>query len=254
VAIAAKWTLIGSLCATILEFLFPGPRQSWFSRVRGALFWGLYILIGTSLVLLTSRLLRIGSIQPLVHLDFSQSVRSGNWAVVVLALTVLPFVGMLVSDCFYYWFHRLQHATVLWRFHSLHHSITELNAFNNYHHVLEDIARIPFIVIPLLLVKVDSRYIPIYFFVTAIAGQLTHANSSVSYGPLRYVWAEPRFHRIHHSIEPHHQNKNFASFFPFLDVVFGTAYFPKQSEFPATGLSTAAEPKTAAQYLLWWKR
>jgi sterol desaturase/sphingolipid hydroxylase (fatty acid hydroxylase superfamily) len=196
----------------------------------------------------------LDSVQPLAHLDFSQSVQSGNWAVVVLALTLLPFAGMFVQDFFYYWFHRLQHVTVLWRIHSLHHSIRELNAFNNYHHALEDVLRIPFVAIPLLLVKVDPPYVPIYFFVVAVAGQLIHANSRVSYGPLRYVWVEPRFHRIHHSIEPHHQDKNFASFFPILDVMFGTAYFPKRSEFPATGLATAAEPRTAAQYLLWWKR
>jgi len=250
----AKWTLVASACGTILELLFPGPRQSWLSRLKGAFFWGLFILIGTSLVLLISRLLRFGSIPPLVHLDFRQSVQSGNWAVVALALTVLPFAGMFAFDFFYYWFHRLQHATVLWRIHSLHHSIAELNAFNNYHHVLEDALRIPFVAIPLLLVKVDPPYIPIYFFIVAVAGQLIHANSRVSYGPLRYVWVEPRFHRIHHSIEPQHQDKNFASFFPILDIVFGTAYFPKQSEYPATGIATAAEPRTATQYLLWWKR
>jgi len=34
-----KWTLIASACGTILELLFPGPRQSWLSRLKGALFW-----------------------------------------------------------------------------------------------------------------------------------------------------------------------------------------------------------------------
>src|ERR1700754_3388607 len=56
-----KWTLIASACGTILELLFPGPQQSWMSRIKGAFFWGLYILLGASLVLLISRLLHFGS-------------------------------------------------------------------------------------------------------------------------------------------------------------------------------------------------
>jgi sterol desaturase/sphingolipid hydroxylase (fatty acid hydroxylase superfamily) len=41
-------------------------------------------------------------------------------------------VGFLVYDFLYYRFHRILHnITVLWRVHSVHHSIEELNAVNS---------------------------------------------------------------------------------------------------------------------------
>ena len=42
-------------------------------------------------------------------------------------------------------------------------------------------------------------------------------------------------HCIHHSILDEHKDKNFAQFFPFIDVIFGTYFAPIKNEFPATG-------------------
>jgi sterol desaturase/sphingolipid hydroxylase (fatty acid hydroxylase superfamily) len=81
-------------------------------------------------------------------------------------------------------------------------------------------------------------------------GQMTHANSKISYGCLRYVIAEPRFHRVHHSIERRHFDKNFAFMFPVWDVIFGTAYFPAPEEYPKTGLANQKEPRSVRSYLL----
>jgi sterol desaturase/sphingolipid hydroxylase (fatty acid hydroxylase superfamily) len=66
---------------------------------------------------------------------------------------------------------------------------------------------------------------------------------------LRYVFVEPRYHRVHHSLETRHWDKNFASLFPFWDIIFGTAYFPARSEYPKTGLLDASEPPSIARYL-----
>ena len=43
-------------------------------------------------------------------------------------------------------------------------------------------------------------------------------------------------HRIHHSREIAHRDKNFAVYFPIWDVLFGTYYAPAREEFPATGI------------------
>ena len=45
----------------------------------------------------------------------------------------------------------------------------------------------------------------------------------------------PQLHRIHHSIHPEHNNKNYAQVFPIIDIVFGTFYMPQNDEFPETG-------------------
>jgi sterol desaturase/sphingolipid hydroxylase (fatty acid hydroxylase superfamily) len=81
-------------------------------------------------------------------------------------------------------------------------------------------------------------------------GQMTHANSNISYGLFRYVIAEPRFHRIHHSLEERHFDKNFAFMFPVWDVIFGTAYFPARDEYPKTGLANQREPESVMGYVI----
>ena len=55
---------------------------------------------------------------------------------------------------------------------------------------------------------------------------MTHANLNWTFGPLRYVLASPVFHRWHHTTEKEGLNKNFASTFPILDLLFGTFYMP----------------------------
>lgn len=46
----------------------------------------------------------------------------------------------------------------------------------------------------------------------------------------------PQVHRIHHSRDPGHYNRNFADAFPLFDILFGTYHKPAAEEFPETGL------------------
>ncbi|MGZ8396913.1 MAG: sterol desaturase family protein [Rhodoplanes sp.] len=55
-------------------------------------------------------------------------------------------------------------------------------------------------------------------------------------GPLTAVFGGPQYHRIHHSIERAHWNKNYAAFFPVWDQVFGTQHRPGPQEWPKTGI------------------
>jgi sterol desaturase/sphingolipid hydroxylase (fatty acid hydroxylase superfamily) len=105
------------------------------------------------------------------------------------------------------------------------------------------------VLIPMsLLVSVRAPEVVVYSVVLRFMGQVTHANSKISYGPLRYVFAEPRFHRIHHSVEQRHWDKNFSFSFPIWDVLFGTAYFPDADEYPKTGLARQNEPRSIWEY------
>ena len=69
-------------------------------------------------------------------------------------------------------------------------------------------------------------------------------------GDLGRVIADNRFHRIHHSVEPDHFDKNFGAGTSLWDQLFGTAYFPKENEWPATGLPDQREVRTLRGYLL----
>src|SRR5262249_57144412 len=55
---------------------------------------------------------------------------------------------------------------------------------------------------------------------------MVHANLRWTFGPLRYVFASPVFHRWHHTTLAEGRDRNFAPTFPFLDLLFGTFYMP----------------------------
>ena len=61
---------------------------------------------------------------------------------------------------------------------------------------------------------------------------------------------DPRFHRIHHSLEPRHFDRNFAVCFSFWDSLFGTAYWPKKGEWPAVGVKEYPAPRNFWEYLM----
>src|SRR5438270_10041164 len=78
---------------------------------------------------------------------------------------------------------------------------------------------------------------------------LIHTNSRISLGLLDYVLVRPFYHRIHHSTDARHHNRNFCAVFPVWDKLFGTAYFPARDEWFKTGLADKCEAKTIGQYL-----
>ena len=80
-----------------------------------------------------------------------------------------------------------------------------------------------------------------------------HANLNWTLGPFKYVLAGPVFHRWHHTSAEQGGEKNFASTFPVLDLMFGTFYMPKdelpdpygvadQSSFPREIIGQLAYP------------
>ena len=245
-------TVAGSLAGSLAELAIPGEKQSCTARLRALPIWAIYILIGLCFSAILQYCLKLLHVEPLVLIDLGKPTGSKDILTVISAYTALPLAGSLIYDLIYYWFHRILHTVrVLWLVHSVHHSIEELNAVNDYHHWLEDTLRVPLILIPIsLLVRIDGAVLVICVVGLRFMGQMTHANSKISYGPFRYVIAEPRFHRIHHSLEERHFNKNFAFMFPVWDVIFGTAYFPALDEYPKTGLFNQREPESVLTYLM----
>ena len=77
-----------------------------------------------------------------------------------------------------------------------------------------------------------------------------HMNLPVGFGRLWWLVTSPQYHRIHHSIEREHRDKNFAVWFPIWDVLFGTAYVPKPDEYPETGVEDVEVSSLAGAFLL----
>jgi len=167
------------------------------------------------------------------------------------ALKTVAF--FFVYDFFYYWFHRLQHGSpFLWAQHKLHHSEYSLNATTALrHHWLEDLLRVFFIVLPMSM-AFDLKPVGAGFaaFVVGVLWPVfIHTNLRLHLGPLARVLAGPQLHRIHHSVEAHHLDRNFAAFFPLWDQLFGSYCHPRPDEYPRTGLASGQRVTSVAQAL-----
>jgi sterol desaturase/sphingolipid hydroxylase (fatty acid hydroxylase superfamily) len=149
-------------------------------------------------------------------------------------------VFLFVYDCFYYWFHRAQHAfPALWAQHRFHHSERSLNiTTGNRHHWLEEPLRVFAVLLPIGLLF-QQKAVTIVWLWTALTlwGYFIHMNLRLDFGPLTPVLGGPQLHRIHHSNLPQHRDRNFAAFFPILDIAFGTYVAPQRGEYPTTGLA-----------------
>lgn len=156
-------------------------------------------------------------------------------------LTALVFVDFLR-----YWEHRLEHR-VWWPVHSVHHSVRKLNAANAYSHPLLAIPEFFVLTIPLSFVDWGGPML-IAWVLTTFNDMFIHSPITAHYGPLRHVFVDNRFHRIHHSLEPEHFDKNFGLMFTLWDRLFGTAYFPEPEQWPAVGVDGLSPPTRMLDY------
>lgn len=255
---AAAWfgrvsetVFVAAAATMVLELVLPKSRYSLISRVRAVLFWVNYIAINALALTLFYRLWSLLGVKPLIAIDLRFLSSSEYSPLRLLGGFVAALLALQVFEFFYYWFHRLQHTSkFLWAFHAEHHSLEEMSAFNSYHHFTEEVFRIPFIVIPMsLLVQFEQGYVPwIWAALFGWQSIYEHSATKLHFGWFRYIIPDNRFHRIHHSRDPKHWNKNFGSGSAIWDLIFGTVYHPK-NEWPDVGLNDIREPKTMREYL-----
>jgi sterol desaturase/sphingolipid hydroxylase (fatty acid hydroxylase superfamily) len=138
--------------------------------------------------------------------------------------------GLLLAELLFYWAHRASHhLRLLWRFHAVHHSITEMDWLAAARqHPLDAVFHRVFVAIPLFLLGFTRLTVGVVVLFTAFNALFIHSNVRFRFGPLRWVVTTPEFHHWHHANEPEALNKNFAGGLPVLDVLFGTAYLPKE--------------------------
>jgi sterol desaturase/sphingolipid hydroxylase (fatty acid hydroxylase superfamily) len=231
------WSLLIVTALYPLEWLFPAQSgQPTLKRLRNLIY--MPIIIAFSYVL-----------QPFVNEAAGVLLRSGS---IIPALLRPPSTGIsivlfailfaLAWDLWQYWVHRLQHANkIFWATHKFHHSETALNATTHARthfssHLLYILLYIPMII---LFGSLAPHWIAA-FIMFRLWGYFNHVNLKLHLGFLTPVISGPQWHRIHHSSRPEHRNKNFASFFPFIDIIFGTYYGPHRDEYPETGLTDSS--------------
>ena len=172
---------------------------------------------------------------PLLYLE-AQSVFGSMALVIVYALYI---------DCAKYWMHRLSHMIpLLWAMHSFHHSAECLTmATGARHHWAEKIALAPLFFLTLMLFQVPEHILSMAILLMKVPDGLQHLNYKIAWHRAGIWLNTPQWHRIHHSVEPKHYDKNFSSAFPIMDVIFGTAHRPAPDEYPETGLRPRENPQ-----------
>lgn len=129
-----------------------------------------------------------------------------------------------VGDFVYYWWHRLLHNG-LWTVHAVHHSGEVFHALlNNRVHPIEQMTNFSLkMVVPLIFGGSDFAWLGLVLYAQ---GYVNHWETSFTFWPINYVLVTPCTHRVHHSSERRHFDKNFGGLTLLWDWVFGTVYIP----------------------------
>ena len=179
--------------------------------------------------------------------DFQLEGPSGwpLWVKIVAAVVVFDFLQ---------WFHHWARHKVkaFWHFHAVHHSAREMNVFTDLRvHAAEYMIAEVLVFVPMFALGLPALAIMGVGSVRWWYTRFIHANIRTSMGPLKHVLVTPQFHRVHHSIEPQHQDKNFGVVFSVWDRMFGTMH-PDYDEYPETGVAGfASEPPHRFSPVAW---
>lgn len=222
----------------VLQYLLPAkPTQKIFSvSFTQDLVWFFYEMMLNALILVfyVEYLTRFYQ-QYFSGLTISSLSQSPGW---------LRFLLSVLAVDFLYWAqHYFNHKVpFLWRFHALHHSQRELNFFTDFrYHVVEYVVRYTFVIVPFLILKLDPPVIVAYVIFSKCYSHFYHGNIRTNLGPLKYLLVTPQSHRVHHSLEAEHRDRNFGAIFSLWDFLLGTQY-KTFTVYPETGIADAAFP------------
>lgn len=224
---------------TCFEVFNPREDHSLRGRLAGIGFWAVSLAISFAATLMLALAWQKLGVRPLFTVPPVVAFVGGPVAGAILGAVI----GAAVHDFFFYWFHRIQHRW-LWRWHAVHHSIEELNAVNSYHHPSEALLSMILLQVPMsLLIGVEGPASALINLVLWCHIVWIHSPTRMTLGPLRTLLVDNRFHRIHHSLEPRHFDKNFGAFTTIWDRLFGTCHMPERAEWPAVGIVEARQPR-----------
>jgi len=231
------FVLVLYLVLGIFEITFPAePGQAFSGRITNVVVTGMFLGFGGLLTKWSINALGAGPRRLLDH-------------GILVSVAILIAYGF-VSDLFFYWYHRAQHRIdFLWPIHELHHTDGALNATTSLRTFwLEAPIQSLIVALPATyIIGLDHR--AAFVLPALFTGWLyfTHANWRLGLGFLTPLICGPQLHRIHHSNLSEHQNKNFAQYFPVIDMMFGTYYAPRRGEFPTTGIPNRTAPASWAE-------
>ncbi len=222
----------------LLERRFPAERGQRFEHWLANFLYAPFMLAFTFLT--------VRAFAPL----FNQVIASSGGGLIPMfggpgsdlaAQLLFALLYAFVWDLAQYAMHRAQHAVpALWETHRFHHDETALNSMTQARThptnlVLATLFHVPVVV----LFGPQVPHFIATFVMFRLSGFVNHANLRVGWGPAAILLSSPQWHRLHHSALAEHRDRNFATFFPVIDWLFGTYTAPRRGEYPPTGVGNA---------------
>ena len=222
-----------------LEFLFPcNPSQPLIGK--GFLQDAIWYVVDTPLTLFILFPV-IGFLRSLFvqYLGFLALGSATAWPAYLQIIA-----AMLLAEFFIWLNHFVRHKIhTLWLFHAVHHSQKEINIFTDDRaHIVDMIVGQLLTFIPFFIFDVSNLYIvTVIAIYKPIHNRFIHANLKINLGWLGWLVTSPQFHRVHHSADPAHADKNFGGYFSIFDYLFGTAC-QSRDVYPETGIADSRFP------------
>lgn len=152
--------------------------------------------------------------------------------------------AVLLAEFFIWFNHFVRHKIrPLWLFHAVHHSQKEMNVFTDDRaHIIDLLIGSLLSFIPFFIFNVSNLYIiTIIGIYKPIHNRFIHSNLKINLGWLSWIITTPQFHRVHHSVEEEHADKNFGIYLSIYDYLFGTAW-KSRDVYPQTGIADLRFP------------
>ena len=226
-------------------------------RKRGA--WnGRHLIPNLALAALTiafSAALNIGMLLGLVWLE------ARGWG--LLNLIMLPAAVEIVIvvaalDLAWYATHVSMHkSTLLWRFHAVHHSDPAVDVTTTIRqHPGETVIRYLYLAAFGFAVGASPLAFAIYRAWSALHGLFEHANIRLPQWldtAITFVFSSPNMHKVHHSRDQRHADRNYTNIFSIWDRLFGTftpARLGRDVDYGLEGFDAAHHQTTSGLLLL----
>lgn len=184
--------------------------------------------------------------------EIENYMKNGYGYPAALPLWLQATIVFFLSDIYLYWAHRFFHTRKMWKWHAIHHSPKHVDWLTSYRfHPVNAWLSFTLVNIIMLMMGFSPYSITVMGFFNLCYSYMVHANLNWTFGPFRYVFASPVFHRWHHTTQKEGLDKNFAPTFPFLDLMFGTFYMPKGKLPEHYGITGVDMPESFIGQLIW---
>lgn len=193
-------------------------RRHWANDVLHLLFNGFFIRAGSTVL--------FGAVMAgyRTYVDPTDTAWVAELPVWVQAIAVI-----IIADIGYYIAHRSSHAIpFLWKFHSVHHSVEEMDWLASHRlHPVDQILANALSLLPVYFMGFSPAAIGIYIVLHHAQSLLIHSNVRMNFGPLKFLFASPDYHHWHHANQKEAYDSNFAAQLSIIDLIAGTMFLPK---------------------------